>query len=567
MALHLPSETSDPNHLPRQRPGSSDLNFGTSLSIPPPNHAASYWKCFSLLLMTVGLGPTASAQTLISGSTIQTVSGSTVGLTDGQTQETTWAPVLLWQSVLSGTVVQIRPRSVLAADGRVTIALDPAAPTSDSSSGTPTDSTGSFFSNSALRLQPELGGLATLAPVERLRLGLFVRSQASLNLSASAQGLSSNTSGGEDVSAENPGDGSTSGSGDGGSGLGGDSTTPDTATPGTSGGISSSGLLGRLTRLPDNTGWLEGGLSLQPLLGDRWGGQLMGSYRLLRPFACQDSSQLDPSLALTAADVETRTWTTTGLLTHKMTERVGLSLVSTLRLEDSLPWQACPETTVNAQRYQLFTPGLGLDFALETGGVHLQVGATTVGSSSLTSPSSNTGSFDVRPVLMLDAQRRFGWGQLVAKTGAEVVTLLGQSAPTYNRLLELGGRWEPEPRWSLFGGVGMVRSLPLNLPFAQTSEASSNGMRALMGQLEVAWTPHFWIRTSAGYSLTSRQVMDDSSTTGARALDGLTTQTSVGEEALGAVSGTAANRVGGVMVHAVMAHLTLTFDPRTPSAR
>jgi len=564
MTLRLPSATHEWGQSQRPRLQSPDLEFGTLPPSLPPNNAASYWKCLHLLLMTFGLMPCASAQSLISGSTIQTVSGSTVGLTDAESHETTWAPVLLWQSVFTGTVVQVRPRSVLAADGRLTVALDPAAPAS-TTSGTTSENSGSFFSNSALRLQPELGGLATLAPVERFRLGLFVRSQASLNLSGSAQGLSSNSTAGDDAAAGNP-DGNTSdGAGSTDPGLGGDTSATDNT-----GGISSSGLLGRLTRLPDNTGWVEGGLSLQPLMGDRWGGHLMGSYRLLRPFACQDTPQLDPSLALTASDAETRSWTTTGQLTHKLTERVGLSVVSTLRLEDSLPWQECPESTVSAQRYQLFTPALGLDFALETGGIHLQGGVTTVGSRALAGASAGasaggSSSFDVRPVLMLDAQRRFGWGQLVAKTGAEVVTLLGQSTPTYNRLLELGGRWEPEPRWSLFGGVGLVRSLPLTLPFAEIEE-SGNGMRALLGQLKVAWTPHFWIRTSAGYSLTARQVIDGSSTPAGRfQLDSLPSASASGE--VPDTVATDGKSVGGVIVHAVMAHLTVTFDPRTSSTR
>lgn len=510
--------------------------------------------------------PTASthAQTAITGSALENVSGSAVGVSSADGGGTTWAPTAVSQTVVTLALVQVRPRSLWAADLRMTLALDPATRGSLQTSDPSASSLSSVF-----HLQPELGLLSTLAPTETLRLGLFARGQANLNLSSAAQSL--------DSGASDPG---TSESGTTAPGT----TVPDTTEPGTgetggggsaSGSLTGSGLLARLARLPDNTAWMEAGLSFQPLFGERWSANVLGSYRYLQPFACQGESTLDPALALTHQDVQTSTFNVNGQLTHALREHMSVSALASMRVEDSLPWEACPESTVSPSRYLLFTPGVGLDMGFEEGGLRLAVGATGVrtrsllpgGTSETPSEGASTGSAseDLRPQLMLDGHRRFYWGQLTLRAGAEVVTLLGQSTPTYNRLVEVGGRWELNPRWSLHSGLGLVRTLPLS-GLSSTDSASTSGvdtgtadatsdsgagMRALTAQLDAAWMPEFWFRMSLGYTLTSRQVVPQS--VGSRLIM---------DRLEGAQPGDSTGEIQGVLIHAVFANISMTFDPR-----
>lgn len=547
-------------NMERRRKASRDIS--RKLQHPRGPRSSQGTLLGLLPLLGLWLSPGSSvAQPVLSGSLVETVSGAQVSLEDAESNTSLQAPVLTWQSILSGQLVDIRPKATFMADTRMVLALDPSISADLSSGGELSSSSPTF----AVRFQPELGLQAAFAPTQRLRWGVFARGQIHWNLTPDQQGIEQSSTTDPEVSND-PADPGTETS---------DPQT-DTSSPlETTGndsffnnGLLNNALLRQLTRLPENTGWGEVGTIVQPQLGARTALSLFGSQRWLRPFACEgNDATLDPSLALASRDVQTDTLTLMGQADYQVHEGLGVFARGALRSEDSRPLAFCPETTAVAHRYYLVSPGAGVSFRRGDLTLGAQLGGTLTWDHLLDAPDSAVQGFDAKPTFFLTGVRRFGWGDLDARAGAEVTTLFGQATPSYNLVLESSGNYVANSEWGIRGGVSWIRTLPLQFQAGMASDGdsadspagASGGLRALGGRLEGVWTPRFWARAAMGYSLTAREAMGGSSTElsrGGSALQGASPQqASPPQRSTAEVSD-----FERVWMHAFYLHLTFTLD-------
>ncbi|MFM7201208.1 MAG: hypothetical protein ACKO6N_10495 [Myxococcota bacterium] len=445
------------------------------------------WGGSLLLCSCLSVEPLfAEGQTAARASWVQSVSGAITQLEDAAGAQSAQAPSLTVQTVLDGQVVQLRPRLTLGALGQVSVALNPDLGESDSTSGT----AGSQGSAYTLRIQPQLGLFGSAAVSERLRVQTFARLQAHWNASENGDALSEGT----DPSGTDP-----------------SGTDPSGTDPGSDWSSSletllDASLLRQLTRLPQDLWWGEVGLALDPSFGGPWSGGMSLSQRWQRPFVCgTEQSALDPALALTARPVKQDALNLQGELGYAASEVRRFSGRLAGRFETSSPLEGClGSESVEARRFYLLTPGVSGSWgasAFQLGlGLGLTAGVEQVVGEALTAQP------ELRPVFSAQVDRRWGVGRLEASVRNEVLSLPGQAVPTYNFLVEGGGAFEPGSIWSVRGQLSALRVFPL-----WQDTAAPDGMRALTGRAEVLWTPRYWVRLAAGWSLTRRKTMPSSS--------------------------------------------------------